>query len=160
MKLRFLSTLLSSIAVSSTIAHAEGTWYMDFGLGSGKVEGPKLPVVGTTRASDGTLTSFSFSQPSGRDTTLTARIGARMASWLAIEASYFRLGDYPYLTSAITGQDAAGGFPGSVVTVDAGARAGGLAGGGILPLGPGAFFARGGYAGPAGKSETPQGLTG
>jgi hypothetical protein len=159
MKLRFLLTLLSSIALSSTIARAEGTWYMDFGIGSGKAEGIRVPVTGTTSASSGNITSFSFSQPSGRDTTLTARIGARVLPWLAIEASYFHLGDYPYQTSAITSQDAAGVFQGSVVTVDARARSGGLAVVGILPLATVDLYARAGYARTELKTDTTQGLT-
>jgi hypothetical protein len=128
---------IAAIAFATTAAHAQ-QWYMDFGAGRATANGHPVPVTGTIPSNEGTLTSFSYSPMTGSDTAFTVRGGARFGPYLAIEASYFRLGDYELATVA--------GNPGVVSSFDASARSAGAAVVGILPLAPVDLYARAGYA--------------
>ena len=124
-------------ALASCAAHAQ-TWYMDFGIGGGTANGHPTRVIGTIPATNQTVTSFSYSPLTGSDTAFTVRGGAKVLPYLAIEAMWARLGDYPFVT--LTGN------PFVLTTLDARADSAGGALVGILPLSPVDLYARVGIA--------------
>ena len=135
-------------ALAATAAHAQ-EWYADFGIGQGTANGHPVPVVTALPiAGDagGTLTSFSFAPLSGSETMFTARVGARLLPWLAVEGMYGRFGDYELQAIA--------GNPGVVTSFDARVRSAGAAVVGIVPLAPFDLYARLGYARTQVKAAT------
>ena len=140
MKMRYVMSLLSAIALSSTVARAEPTWYMDFGIGGATANGHPVPVTGTFPTGDATVTSFSYSPMTGNDMAFTVRGGVRLLPYLAVEASYAHLGDYKLQTGIFDSGS------GSLADFDVRARSAGGAIVGILPLAPVDLYARAGYA--------------
>jgi len=136
--------LFAAITLAASLAHAQ-EWYAGFGAGQGKIDGYPLPVQSSADSSGGTLTSFSYSPLTGNDTMFTARLGARLHRNLAIEAGYFRFGDYTYYSVPVTG--------GGITQFTARARSGGAALVGLLPVGQLDLYARAGYARTEVKSE-------
>ena len=139
MRMHALATL--AVAILSSPAAFAQEWYMGFGAGTGDAGGYRLPV----QSSDGSITTFSFSPLMGHDTMLTARLGARIHRYLAVEAGYFRFGDYTFETLPVTG--------GGVRQFKARARSGGASLVGLLPVGQLDVYARAGYARTEIKSD-------
>jgi hypothetical protein len=135
--------IFAATTLAAGLVHAQ-EWYAGFGAGQGTIDGYRLPVQSSAEQNGGVLTSFSFSPLVGHDTMLTARLGARLHRNLAIEAGYFRFGDYTFDSAPING---------GVQPFTASARSGGVALVGLVPVGQLDLYARGGYARTEIKSE-------
>ena len=146
--MRHLAT--STIAAASLwamSAHAQ-TWYADFGVGRATANGRPVPIeTSLAPTGEATATSFSYAPLTGSDTMYTARVGARLLPYLAIEAAYARFGDFSLQTLA--GADSL-----APATFDAQARSAGAAVVAILPLAPVDVYARLGYARTQVKADT------